>query len=233
LLHQYQFQASAWSSNQAERKSKERIRDLIPVPLVQHDEAIEDIQMEAVHMLDEIRDDLAQGEEEEETEVLDFAVAAFHPSPYSKAPKDLHELNLIPIPGEDAKFLTERHMAPDRPYWDYKSQIRFFVDTLWGNNPTLGFGTIAKVFRISGGALSSLYKRQATGRCRSGRPSVLSEEQLYHLRVFIERHFEEGQPATFVGIANEIFDRFAINMIPDTLRKIVKRLGWCKILPEK
>jgi hypothetical protein len=50
------------------------------------------------------------------------------------------------------------------------------------------------------------------------------------LRAFIEWHFEEGQPATFVGIANELFDCFAIRMISDTLRKIVKGLGWCKII---
>jgi hypothetical protein len=68
LLHQHQFQTYAWSSNQTERKSKERIRDALTVPLVQPDEVIEDIQIEAVHLLDEMRDDLTQAEEEEEEE---------------------------------------------------------------------------------------------------------------------------------------------------------------------
>jgi hypothetical protein len=68
-------------------------------PLLHPDKATRAIQEEAVHFLEEIRDDLAQEEEEEETEALDLAVAAF--------PKELPELNLTAIPAEDAKFFTE------------------------------------------------------------------------------------------------------------------------------
>jgi hypothetical protein len=53
------------------------------------------------------------------------------------------------------------------------------------------------------------------------------------LRAFIERYFEEGQPAAFVGVTIEIFDRFRIAMIPEPLRKIVKSLRWCKIITGK
>jgi hypothetical protein len=188
------------------------------------------VQGEAIDRLIDFHEILDDAEEEEQTEALEFAVAAFHPSPDAKPPKELDALNLSILSDEWAEFFRRTHLASDRPYCDYKTQIAFFVDTLRPSPENIGFGTIAKVFGISGGALSSLYKKQLRGICPHGRPCVLSPEQLFHVEAFVACHFGEGMPVTFAEIATEIEEHFQIEVFPDTLRKIMKRMGWCKVI---
>jgi hypothetical protein len=87
LSHQHRLQANASFAYQAKRKAKGCIEDACIVPLFHPDEAVGDIQAEAAHGLEDIRDDLAQEEDKEETEVLDSALAEFHPSCSRNAPK--------------------------------------------------------------------------------------------------------------------------------------------------
>jgi hypothetical protein len=161
----------------------------------------------------------------------DLIASLTRPPAETRPAKELYELNCQAISPEFERHIREVHESDQRPYADYKGQIRYVVDLL-RNGDVGGYGRAAAVFGVARGTICNLYNKEKAkivkGARPRGRPGILSPERLCAVRRFIVESFRVNRPAMYSQIADWLIQNFGVDMERDTMRKMLKRMNWCK-----
>jgi hypothetical protein len=97
-----------------------------------------------------------------------------------------------------AEYFVKSHRKVPMVYYDYKSEIKFYVDKFHQEPYYWSFEKIGRVFSISRAAIHRHYRRMCAGPIQPiRRPNLMATDELGQLHQFILVAFVNHNPVVY------------------------------------